>query len=315
MKTEILKSGRRREALKTLSSVALAAPSLALFSSASQPVYAASNELQVLDINSSMSLITGAGSNVLVKKTPGEELIVVDGGLEANARSLRSFIRKHMGSRKFNTLINTHWHPEQTGLNRLLSGSRIFSHENTRLWLGTEVEHPWEDVVYEPLPKSAQPNATFYHYGEFTEDNTRVLYGYLRQAHTDGDTYVFFPEDNVLHTGGVISNDGWPVVDWWTGGWIGGLVDGIETLLQVANQETVIVPASGPVMSYSELVEMRDMYVTIYTRVRSLFMEAKGPQETLDAKPTAEFDARFGDSDLFVLLAYQSVLPHLAPDA
>lgn len=200
-------------------------------------------------------------------------------------------------------------------MNRLLDDIRIFSHENTRLWLGIEIERPWEESIYMPLPTSAQPNETFYHYGEFTEDDTTVLYGYLRQAHTDGDTYVFFPEDNVLHTGGAISNDVWPVIDWWTGGWIGGLVDGIETLLKVSNQDTVIIPATGPVMSYSELEAMRDMYATIFTRIRALFMQAKGPQETLDAKPTAEFDARFGNSDLFVLLAHQSVLPHQAPDA
>lgn len=308
---------KRRRFLKTAT---LGTAGLGLIGSHTMPVLAQEGgpaELQTEQVSDSLSIISGSGCNVLVKKAGNGDLLVVDGGLAEHGRQLRNHIRETMDSRRFHTLVNTHWHPSQTGLNEVLGNrsTTIFAHENIRLWLGAEIKRPWEDSIHEPLPKKAQPNESYYHYGEFGIDDTRVQYGYMLQAHTDGDTYIYLPEDNVLHAGGVISNDGWPVVDWWTGGWIGGLVDGIETILRVANEDTLIVPANGPALSYAEVMEMRDMYETIFTRIRELFMDARGPQETLDAKPTAEFDGKWGNSDQFVLLAHQSVLAHFAPDA
>src|SRR5690606_35313180 len=114
--------------------------------------------------------------------------------------------------------------------------------------LNTAQTSLWEDHTYKALPENARPNDTFRHYGSFQHGADAVEYGYLRQAHTDGDMYVFLPADNVLHAGGVIASDGWPFMDWWTGGWIGGVVDAIETMLSIANDDTVIVPATGPVI-------------------------------------------------------------------
>lgn len=296
--------------LATLALPLLGSPSM---QAGAQP----SEALAVSRLNDSMSLFTGAGANVLVKRSGNGELIVVDGGLAEHAEALRDLISESMDSSSFNTLINTHWHRQQTGLNELLGNedTTIFAHENTRLWLTAEIERPWEDHRFDPLPPQALPNKTFYHYGDLAVDDTSLQYGYMLQAHTDGDMYAFFPADNVLHAGGVVCNDGWPLLDWWTGGWIGGLVDGLETILRVANRDTLIVPADGPVMTYAEVAEMRDMYQTIFQRIRDLFMAARGPQETLDAKPTEEFDDKWGNSDQFVLLAHQSVLAHFAPDA
>mgnify|MGYP003109989893 CR=1 FL=1 len=304
----------RRSLLKA---VRRSVPGIALGSLTLQTACSADAPLTVNPLSDSLSLISGAGSNVLVKRAPGGELLVVDGGLEANAEALLDSIEQSSGSGNITTLMNTHWHREQTGLNRILgeTGSRIFAHENTRLWLGVEIERPWEDFTFAPLPESARPGETFYFYGNMDHFGSTVWYGNLVQAHTDGDMYVFFPEENILHAGGVIANDAYPLIDWWTGGWIGGLVNGLETLIGLANADTVIVPANGPVMTYAELLAMREMYNTIFRRVRDLFMNANSPQETLDAAPTAEFDARWGDPDAFVLLAHQSLIPHLAPDA
>ena len=304
----------RRRLLQTL---VKASPFLVLGEGFMAPAYSANNDVQASRLTQSMFLFTGAGSNVLAKKAENGAVLLVDGGLEANAEKLLAAIRQTTGSDNITDLMNTHWHREQTGLNSILgnSGVRIFAHENTRQWLSVEIERPWENVTFEPLPVIAQPNETFFHYGDFNHNGGVVQYGHMVQAHTDGDMYVYFPEENILHAGGVVSNDTYPLMDWWTGGWIGGLLDGLERLISVGNQETRIVPAKGPIMTMNELIEMRDMYQTIFERIRTLFMAAQSSQDTLEAKPTAEFDPRWGDSDLFVLLAYQSVLAHYAPDA
>lgn len=268
-------------------------------------------------INSNLALISGNGGNVLVRRAGNGELLAVDGGLGANAASLLASIRNTLGSDRITTLMNTHWHHEQTGLNTGLGerGIRIFAHENTRQWLSARITRPWEDTVFEPLPESARPNDLFYHYGDFAHGDVPVEYGLLRQAHTDGDMYVFLPQDNVLHTGGCIASDGWPLLDWWTGGWIGGLVDGIETLLSIANESTLIVPSHGPVMTKADLTELRTMYAEIFGAVRTNFMSAFSVPETLAAKPAGAYEARFGNSDQFIELSHWSLIPHYTPDA
>ncbi|MFT5321894.1 MAG: cyclase, partial [Pseudohongiellaceae bacterium] len=115
--------------------------------------------------------------------------------------------------------------------------------------------------------------------------------------------------------GGVIANDGWPLIDWWTGGWIGGLVDGLEVLLEIANDDTVIVPANGPLMSKAELQAMRDMYDTIFQRISTGFRAANSVEVTLSEMPTAEFNEQNGNPEEFVRRAHESLIPHYTPDA
>jgi glyoxylase-like metal-dependent hydrolase (beta-lactamase superfamily II) len=268
-------------------------------------------------LNPNLALIAGNGGNVLVRKAGNGELVAVDGGLASNAAALLTAIKDSLGSDRVTTLINTHWHHEQIGLNDVLGarGVRIFAHENTRQWLSTRIERFFDGMVFEPLPPPAQPNETFYHYGSLQHGDVPVEYGYLRQAHTDGDMYVFLPQDNVLHTGGIISSDAWPLMDWWTGGWMGGLVDGIETLLSIANDNTVIVPATGPVMTKADLIAMRNMYAELFEAVRNSFMASNTVEETVALKPAAAYEGKLGNSDLFIELSQWSLIPHYAPDA
>lgn len=278
---------------------------------------AQAQDLRTRNLGDSLTLISGSGSNILVKQAVNGDLLVVDGGLEGFAEQTLAAITGATGSNDITLLINTHWHPEQTGLNRLLGerGVTIFAHENTRQWLTTSITRPWEDRTFMPLPDHARPTKTFYHYGSLDHGGTEVRYGYLRQAHTDGDMYVYFPEENVLHGGGVVANDGWPLMDWWTGGWIGGLANGLEVLLEIANEDTVIIPANGPVMNRAELQAMRDMYATIFERISTGFRNANSVEVTLSEEPTAEFNAQFGDPEDFVRRAHESLVPHYTPDA
>lgn len=269
------------------------------------------------DINATTALLSGAGCNVLAKKSTSGELLIVDGGLATHAGTLRNAIESALDSRRVHTLVNTHWHPEHVGLNDTYGNGdvRIFAHENTRQWLSTTIAYPWDNSQFQPAPENARPNDTFHHYGDFSIGDTAVEYGYLRQAHTDGDMYVFLPQDNVLHTGGLINSDSWPLMDWWTGGWIGGLVDGLETLLSIANDNTLIIPARGPVMTVQQLRSMRDLYAEIFSGVSRMFQSAYSVEETLAENPAAAYESQLGDSRQFVELSWWSLIPHYTPDA
>lgn len=268
-------------------------------------------------LTDSFGLVTGAGGNILVSRNENNELLIVDGGLEIYADKVLALISSETGSSFFSTLINTHWHREQSGLNLSLGqrGVRIFAHNNTRQWLGSNIKRPWDEQVYEAMPEQGLPREAFYHYGNLAHGSIRVQYGHLLQAHTDGDAYIYFPEENVLHTGGVVSNEGWPLLDWWTGGWINGLVNGMDRLLALSDDSTVIVPSNGPVMNRSELTAMREMYATIRDRINRMFQAANSVEETLEQGPAKEFESTMGDSSQFVALAHNSLIPHMTPDA
>jgi len=278
---------------------------------------AQAQEIGTQSLDNGLTLITGTGTNILVKQVANGDAVVIDGGLQAYADQTLAAIREATDDADIALLVNTHWHPEQTGLNPVLGarGVSIFAHENTRQWLTTAITWPWENRTFAPLPESAQPSETFYHYGDLNVGGTTLQYGYLRQAHTDGDLYIYLPEDNVLHGGGVVDNAGWPMMDWWTGGWIGGLANGLEVLLEIANDDTVIVPANGPVMTKAELQAMRDMYSTIFQRISDGFRAANSVTDTLSQDPTAEYDARYGDPEQFIRRAHESLVPHYTPDA
>jgi len=112
-----------------------------------------------------------------------------------------------------------------------------------------------------------------------------------------------------------VYGEGWPEVDWWTGGWIGGIVGGIQRLQTIANAETKIVPAYGPVLTAADLDTQLDMYGTIYDRLAQMMNRGRGPSEAVEAKPTKEFDDKMGNPDEFVRRASESLWAYLSPDA
>ncbi len=260
--------------------------------------------------------LTGAGTNVLAMSGP-DGIVMVDGGLAEHSAALLQVVSGLPGGGRVHTIFNTCWFPEQTGSNQILgqAGATIIAHENTRLWLTTDITRPWEQHTFPPFPREARPNKTFYDRDTITVNNEPIEYGYLPQAHTDGDIYVFFPKSNILAVGGVVSAEGWPMIDWWTGGWIGGLVTGIETLLKVGNAQTRIVPANGRALSHSELQAQHEMYRTISTRLHTLIRKGYSPDEAIAAEPTKEFNNTMGSPEMFVRLAFQSLWGQLTPDA
>jgi glyoxylase-like metal-dependent hydrolase (beta-lactamase superfamily II) len=262
-----------------------------------------------------LHLLTAGPTNV-VARTDADGVLLVDGPSEMLANELAEAIAVLPGGGgSIHTLFNTHWHPEQTGLNERAgrADAAIVAHENTRLWLATDITYPWDGQHFEPLPEIARPNQTFYEDGVL---DSGVRYGYLRHAaHTDGDLYVYFPEQNVLAVGDTVTGAGWPFVDWWTGGWIGGIVGNLELLLQMSDAGTRIVPARGPVLGRAELEAQFAMYDTIYERLSRLLNSGRGPDEAVAARPTAEFDAKMGPPDAFVWQAFTSLWAYLSPDA
>jgi glyoxylase-like metal-dependent hydrolase (beta-lactamase superfamily II) len=260
-------------------------------------------------------VVTLPGEANVIAHTSAGGVVLVDGGSAAASSTLLKTVASLPDGGPVNTIFNTHWHPEQTGSNETLgkAGATIIAHENTRLWMTTDVTWPWNGQRFTRAPKIAQPNKTFYTTGELPSG---IRYGYIPDAaHTDGDLYVYFPRQNALAVGDAVSGQGWPAVDWVTGGWIGGMVGGLQRVLTLANADTRIVPGRGPVLSLGDLEIQFKMYATIYDRLTQLLNKGRGPSEAVEARPTKEFDERMGNGDEFVRRSFESLWAYLSPDA
>jgi glyoxylase-like metal-dependent hydrolase (beta-lactamase superfamily II) len=291
----------RRDFLRTLAAGAVTL-------SASKNVLAA--EITPLKVSENYTLLSGAGSNVLVVKG-AEGVLMVDGGHAEHSADLLKAVTG--GATTIQALFNTHWHVEHTGSNDAIgkTGAKIIAHENTKLWMGTEIISMWQRRTYAPRQKESRPNTTFYTTGKLDFGKEEVRYGYLGQAHTDGDIYVFFPGPNILMTGDVFTVGSYPILDYTTGGWIGGLSEAMKTLVGLVDAETRIIPGSGPVQTKADLEEQAAMLATMRTRFVEMMRKGMSAKDMLAAAPTKEFDAKWGDPQLFITNAYPGLWGHV----
>jgi cyclase len=268
--------------------------------------------IAVTKLTDTFSLITGAGSNVLLLNTPDGALLV-DGGVAERSADLLKVVAEQTGGRPVQVLFNTHWHLESTGSNDTLgkAGIKIIAHENTRLWMNTTFHVQWQNRTYKPRAKEALPNDTFYTTGKLTFGKEEVRYGHLGQAHTDGDIYVFFPGPNILVTGDLFTVGAYPILDWSTGGWIGGMAQADKTLVELTNAQTKVIPGSGPVQTQTDLKELADTIETLRARFYDFMGRGMTAGDMSRAAPTKEFDAKWGDPKQLLANVYPGLWNHV----
>ena len=268
--------------------------------------------LSATALTGNVTLVKVGDNNVVIANFD-DELVIVDGGKPTNASALQNFIQHLFNNKSILALFNTHWHQEQVGLNYLLGkqGVRIIAHKNTQHWLSTSQYNVWKNIKLNPLSTSAQPTQTFYETTQVTINGKTIDAGYLPLAHTDSDIYIHFKDDNIIAVGGLISNDHWPEIDWWSAGWFGGMLDGLETILALSNDKTIIVPAHGMPMSKKELQQEYDMYVVLFERVLTQLKQSKSPAEAVAENPTKGFHPNWTNADAFVENAFRSLYGHL----
>jgi glyoxylase-like metal-dependent hydrolase (beta-lactamase superfamily II) len=263
-------------------------------------------------LSETVFLVSGAGGNVLAI-TGGEGLVLVNGGLQERSSELLKTISDQAGGARVTTLFNTDWHPDHTGSNEALgkSGAQIIAHENTKQYLANELFVEWEKRTYKARTAQALPTKTFLTTGTMSAGKETLKYGHLGQAHTDGDIYVFLPGSNVLMAGDVMSVGTYPIADYTTGGWLGGMVTATKTLLDLTNAGTRIVPGTGPVQTRADLQAQFDMLTTMRERLPKMMRQGMGTEDMLAVGCTKEFDAKWGDPKLFVTTSYRGLWLHV----
>jgi glyoxylase-like metal-dependent hydrolase (beta-lactamase superfamily II) len=137
---------------------------------------------------------------------------------------------------------------------------------------------------------------------------------HFANAHTDGDSYVYFPDAIVLSTGDIVTLGArYPNIDFANGGNIKGMIAGTDAFLALANNDTKVVPGHGPLTDRAGMAAYREMLVTAQDRVASLIAEGKSLDEAVAAKPFADIGQRIGANDEqnanFVRVIYHSLKP------
>lgn len=272
---------------------------------------AGTGELSSTRVSGRVTRITGAGANVLVLDT-ADGLAVVDSGAPEHADALKGFLRETFGGKPVRALFNTHWHLSHTGANETMreAGARVFAHEHTRLWMSTEYYVEWEKKSYPPRSAAALPTDTFHSSDPqplaLEVGGQRIEYGHLPEAHTDGDIYVRFTNENVVAVGDVLGVGAYPLPDFSTGGWIGGLQMSTRMLLELTDPATRIVAGEGPVQARAALEAQAEMLDTLRERIRVRMIAGKSVDEIL-AEGVGEGYEAWGDPAQFVANVYDGL--------
>ena len=273
---------------------------------------AATSPIVTHKLRNNVSVLEGSGGNVAVLTGPDGQ-VLIDAGIGVSRPQMAKALAD-LSADPITHLINTHWHFDHTDGNTWLNsaGAKIIAQENTRKYL-SEVQRVEEwDYNFLPLPSGGIPSEVFADERNLRLNGLSIDLKRYRPAHTDSDISVTFGEADILHVADTFWNGIYPFIDYSTGGSIDGMIAASDANLAAATDKTIIIPGHGkPVSDRAELREFRDMLVAIRENVAALKKQGRSKDEAVAAKPTAAFDAKFGnfviDPGFFTRLVYEGV--------
>jgi glyoxylase-like metal-dependent hydrolase (beta-lactamase superfamily II) len=273
---------------------------------------AAKAKIAVHRLRDDVSILEGSGGNIAVL-TGADGKVFIDAGITGTRpRILQA--ADSLSADPITHLINTHWHFDHTDGNLWLSqeGAAIIAHTNTHKHLATVQRVADWDFTFPSSPLAAVPTEVFSSEMTLGVNRSTLHLKHYDPAHTDSDISVTFTEADIRHCGDTYWNGIYPFIDYSTGGSIDGMIRAAEENLAAVSSKTTVIPGHGnPVSNREELSAFRDMLVAIRDNVAKLKQQGHSLDETIAAKPTAAFDAKWGQFVItpafFTRLVYQGV--------
>lgn len=290
------------------------APALALALAA--PLQAQQQDFSKVEVKAEkvaegVYMLTGAGGNIGLSIGKSGSLVIDDQYAPLSDKILAMI--KTLSPDPVRFIVNTHWHGDHTGGNENMAktGAFLVAHENVRKRMGSEQFIALFNQKVPASPEAALPVVTFAEGVSFHWNGDEVRAYHVAPAHTDGDTVVQFVKADVVHMGDCFFNGMYPFIDTSSGGKVDGVVAAAERVLAGVSDKTRIIPGHGPVASKADLQAYRDTVKAIRDRVAKLKAEGKTKEAAVAAKPSAEFDAKWGQGfvkpDVFVGLVYDAL--------
>ncbi len=287
-----------------------------LLAQAPSPVIAILNgaktaKIQVTKLRGGISMLEGSGGNVAVLNGPQGKLLV-DAGIGLSKVNMAAALQS-LGPQPIKYLINTHHHFDHTFGNEWLhrAGATIIAQETTLNHLQHTVQIKDWNYTFPPAPRAAWPTVVFKDEKVLHFNGEAIEMKRYKPAHTDCDISVYFPKADVLHAADTFWNGYYPMIDYSTGGSIGGMITAAQRNIEITTPKTIIIPGHGPVGNRAQLIEYHDMLVAVRDKVAALKKQGKSLQEVYAAAPTAKYDQKWASflltGKFFSYLAYEGV--------
>ena len=211
-----------------------------------------------------------------------EHVLLIDDGMAPITESLIATIEELAG-RPLDFLVNTHAHGDHVGSNATLAedGAIVFAHDNLRQAL--------LDAVDSAGGPAGLPVVTFSDEVTLHVNGHMAVVFHVAAAHTDGDAVIHFPDQNVIDAGDLFFNSLFPFIDLDGGGSVAGYIAGQQRILDMANDETAIIPGHGPLATKADLQAELDMLVDARARVKKLVDAGKTSEQVIAANPLADY--------------------------
>jgi cyclase len=291
--------------------MALSGEVLAQTPAAAPPPDFSKVEIKTTDLGDDVYMLEGQGGNITVA-VARDGIIMVDGEFAPLHDKIKAAIAL-VSSQPVKYLVNTHFHGDHTGGNEPFAkdGAVVVAEIDVRTRLAAGTTNGLTGVKTPPAAPDALPSKTYT--GAFKiRLNGRVAdLKHIANAHTDGDTYVWFKTANVLSTGDTFTNGRYPNIDFANGGNIKGMIAATDVYLRLTNAGTRIVPGHGPIADKAALIDYRTMLVTARDRMAKLVKDGKSEDDVVAAKPFADLDAKWAPTELaaknFVRVVWHSL--------
>ena len=277
-------------------------------------------------------MLSGAGGNITVD-AGSEGVFLVDTGLPEKTDQVLAEIAK-ISSKPIRYIIDTHLHPDHTGGNEKIAklgqtiaggdvtnltddareGAKVIAHQNVL----NRMTAP--DGAQPALPFATLPTDTYLGSRKdlfFNDEGIRIVHP--KNAHTDGDSMVFFRRSDVISTGDIFTTDLYPIIDLAHGGSIQGEIAALNQILSLViparNEEagTYIIPGHGRLCDAADVAYYRDMVTIIRDRILDMKKKGMTIEQVIAANPTRDYDPRWGattgfwTTSMFVEAVYASL--------
>jgi cyclase len=281
--------------------------------------------VRLVPVQGNVFMLVGAGGNITVQ-IGDEGVLLVDTGSRGASEKILAAIRQFT-DKPIRIVVNSHADTDHVGGNEEIAragkwlggnapgnsglpqeGARVLAHERVLTRMSAPVGRQ------SPTPFGAWPTETFF--GDDKEiffNNEAIQLLHQRSAHTDGDTVVFFRRSDVVSAGDLFLTTSYPVIDAQRGGSIQGVLDGLNRILDLAIPKdkaeggTYVIPGHGRISDEADVVEYRDMVTIVRDRIQSLIQQGMTLAQVKAARPTLDYDGRYGSPDAFIEAVYRGL--------
>lgn len=270
----------------------------------------ATTEIRAEKVAENLYVLFGLGGNIAVS-IGAQGVLIVDTQFPEMVPKYRAAIAS-LGGGSIDFAIDTHWHYDHADGNQRLGpeGVRLVAQQNSRDMMTRDKVINTVTRPLNPQPAYAQdalPVVTF-------DDRMRMYFNgqtidllHFGPAHTTGDAAVIFREHNAVHLGDVFNNAGYPFIDADNGGDLNGTIAFCQAVLDELEPGAVVIPGHGPVADFAKLERYVEMLIDVRDKIASLVAAGATLEQVVAARPTAAWDAEFGDPARMIDRSYAAL--------